>query len=56
MDVVELGKDIAETDELITVVETQQHLETGTGILEIFVLMVFKVLEFLHLAWTLLLP
>ena len=34
---------IAETDRLIKVVDIQQHLETGAGILEIFILIVFKV-------------
>ena len=43
MDTRELEKDIAEVDRLIKVVVTHQHLETGTGILEIFILEVFEV-------------
>ena len=43
MDAVELVEGIAETDQLIKVVEAQQHLETGAGMLQIFIWMVFKV-------------
>ena len=43
MDATELVEDVAEVDGLIKVVVTHWYLETGTGILEIFVLEVFEV-------------
>ena len=42
MDAAELVKGVAEVDGLIKVVVTHWHLETGTGMLETFVLEVFE--------------
>ena len=43
VDAIECVAGIAEADRLTKVVVTHQCLETGTGISEIFVLVVFKV-------------
>ena len=43
VDTVELVEGVAGADRFIKVVATHQHLETGTGIMEIFILVVFEV-------------
>ena len=43
MDTAELVEGIPQVEGCIKVVVTHQHLETGTGILEIFVLEIFEV-------------